>query len=138
MYRIAYASTANQEFSGADLKRLLIRARLRNKAAGVTGMLVFHEGSFLQALEGDEQAVTEIFDRIKNDPRHRDVEILNRGMGSGERGFGDWAMGFADYTGVVDILKGFVRFNTPMKLAELDGAGAMELLAACGRDRKRA
>jgi hypothetical protein len=57
MYQIVYVSTVNQDFSAADLKKLLVRARMRNKEAGVTGMLVFYDGTFLQALEGEKGAV---------------------------------------------------------------------------------
>jgi hypothetical protein len=43
-------------------------------------------------------------------------------------------MGYSDFTGAAGILKGFVRFNEPMKLAGIDRARAVELLTACGRD----
>jgi hypothetical protein len=135
MYQIVYASTATQEFPAADLKKLLVRARMRNKEAGVTGMLVFHDGTFLQALEGEKRAVIDVFSRIEKDPRHRDISVLHRGPGPAQRAFGDWAMGFADFTGAAGILKGFVRLREPLKLHDLDSARAMELLVSCGRDQ---
>ena len=55
MHQIVYTSTASEDFANADLKKLLLGARTRNKALGVSGMLVFHDGTFLQALE-DEKA----------------------------------------------------------------------------------
>jgi hypothetical protein len=135
MYQIVYRSIATQDFSDSDLKKLLVRSRMRNKEAGVTGMLVFHDGTFLQMLEGEKRAVIDIFTRIEKDPRHRGVAVLHRGSGPDERVFGDWAMGYADFTGVAAILKGFVRFNKQLKLADLDSAGAVELLTACGHDQ---
>lgn len=134
MYQLVYTSVATREFSPADLKKLLVRARLRNKEAGVTGVLVFHDGTFLQALEGDKRAVIDIFTNIEKDPRHRDISVLHRGPGPPQRIFGDWAMGFADFAGAAGILKGFVRFNEPVQLHDLDSARAMELLTSCGRD----
>lgn len=134
MHQIVYTSTANQDFSAADLKKLLVGARLRNKAVGVTGMLVFHEGVFLQAIEGEKRAVNEVFDRIQNDRRHRDLVVLHRGPGPEQRVFGDWSMGFADFSGAADILKGFVRVNEQLQLKDLDGAHAVELLSACAGD----
>ena len=83
MHQIVYTSSARQEFSAADLKKLLVAARMRNKAVGVTGMLVFHDGAFLQAIEGEKRAVSEIFARIQNDPRHGDLVVLHRGPGTG-------------------------------------------------------
>jgi Sensors of blue-light using FAD len=134
MYQIVYVSTANQDFSAADLKKLLVRARMRNKEAAVTGMLVFHDGTFLQALEGEQGAVLDIFGRIEKDPRHRDLAVLHRGAGPAARVFGDWSMGYSDFTGAAGILKGFVGLNEPMKLAGIDRDGAVKLLTACGRN----
>jgi Sensors of blue-light using FAD len=135
MYQIIYASAASRNFSAIDLKKLLVRARLRNKEAGVTGMLVFHDGTFLQALEGEKYAVLDIFVRIKDDPRHHNLAVLHRGEGAGQRAFGDWSMGYADATGAAAILKGFIRFNEPLKLDDLDSVRATELLTACGHDQ---
>jgi hypothetical protein len=134
MYQIVYASTASQEFTAADLKKLLLRARMRNKAAGVTGMLVFHDGAFLQALEGEKRAVVRIFDSIDKDPRHREIAVLHCGPGpEQQRVFGDWAMGFADLSGAAVLLKGFTRLREPLNLDDLDSTRAMELLVSCGR-----
>ena len=134
MHQIVYTSGARQEFSATDLKKLLVAARMRNKAVGVTGMLVFHDGAFLQAIEGEKRAVNEIFARIQNDPRHGDLVVLHRGPGREQRVFGEWSMGFADFSGAAAILKGFVRFNEDVKLKELDSARAVELLTACDDD----
>lgn len=134
MYQIVYTSTANRDFSAADLNMLLIAARAHNKARGVTGMMVFHDGVFLQALEGEDRAVNETFARIRVDPRHGDVVVLHRGPGAEHRVFGDWPMAFADFTGAAAFLQGFVRFNEQLKLKDLDSAGAVDLLTACGDD----
>jgi hypothetical protein len=132
MLQIVYTSTANRELSSVDIEQLLVSARTRNKAIGVTGMLAFHDGTFLQALEGEKRAVNEIFASIRGDTRHRDVTVLHHGLGFEQRVFGDWAMGFTDFTGAVDILKGFMRLNQRLGLKDLDGPRAMALLAACG------
>ena len=98
MHQIVYTSTASEDFSTADLNKLLLGARTRNKALGVSGMLVFHGGTFLQALEGEQHAINEIFASIVSDRRHRDIDVLHRGPGFDQRIFGDWSMGFADFT----------------------------------------
>jgi hypothetical protein len=134
MYQIVYAGAASQDFTAADLKKLLVRARMRNDEVGVTGMLLFNDGTFLQALEGEARAVNDTFVRIENDPRHRDFSILHRGAGHEGRVFGDWSMGYVDFSGGAGILKGFIRFNKQSKLADLDSARAVELLASCSRD----
>ena len=132
MHQIVYTSTAVEEFSPTDIERLLLDARRRNRALGVSGMLVFHDRTFPQALEGEQRAVNEIFARITSDRRHHDIEILHRGSSLDQRLFGDGSMGFADFTGAADILKAFIRLNEQLRIKELDGPRAMELLATCG------
>ena len=131
MHQIVYTSTATEDFSTPDLRKLLLDARVRNRALGVSGMLVFHDRTFLQALEGEQRAVNEIFASIVSDRRHRDIDV---GPGFDRRVFGDWSMGFADFSGAADILKGFVRLNEQLRIRELDGSRAMELLATCGAE----
>ena len=134
MHQIVYTSTATEHLSCADLNELLLGARNRNKTLGVSGMLVFHGGTFLQALEGEKRAVNEVFASILTDPRHRDIEVLHRGPGFDQRVFGDWSMGFADFTGAATMLKGFIRLNEQVRSRELDGTRAIELLAKCGAE----
>jgi hypothetical protein len=131
--RLSIPAPLRKIFSTADLNKLLLGARTRNKALGVSGML-FHGGTFLQALEGEQRAVNEIFASIASDRRHRDIDVLHRGPGFDQRVFGDWSMGFADFTGAADILKGFVRLNEQLRIRELDGSQAMVLLATCGAE----
>jgi hypothetical protein len=134
MHQIVYTSAATERFSSADLERLLLGARKRNRMLGVSGMLVFHAGTFLQALEGEKRAVSEIFASISSDPRHGNIDVLHRGPGFDQRIFGDWSLGFADFTGAANILKGFVRLNEQLRIRQLDGARAVELLANCGAE----
>jgi hypothetical protein len=132
MLQIVYTSTANQEFSTADIERLLLGVRARNKAIGVTGMLVFHDDTFLQALEGEPRAVNEVYASIQGDARHRDIAVLHRGSGFEQRVFGDWPLGFADFAGAADFLRGFMSLNERPRIKDLDRARPMALLAACG------
>jgi hypothetical protein len=92
MFRILYLSTANQTFSSGDLSQLLQKARARNDAAHITGMLVHSDGDFLQVLEGEPEGVIGVYDRISVDPRHRDISVLQRAldMGIGCFRIGQW------------------------------------------------
>ena len=94
MFRIMYFSTAATELATEELDTILSTARRRNAADGITGLLMYHERSFLQILEGEEARVMQCFHRIGADPRHRNVLEMFRMTGS-DRLFGDWAMGFA-------------------------------------------
>ena len=129
MFHLIYSSRETQAFGVSDLKKLLVGARLRNRDVDVTGMLAYHGGVFLQALEGPETATREVFDRIRKDPRHNDMKVLQeQSVMSSGRVFGDWSMAFADTNGAAKILKGFIELNGRQSLSDLDVAQAIDLL----------
>ena len=87
--------------SEPELDALLDESRSWNVDHGITGMLLYiqgellqhKEGRFIQALEGNESDVREIFSKIKTDKRHFNVSVLiETSMLS--RNFKDWTMGF--------------------------------------------
>lgn len=93
MIQLVYISAAAVPFDEASLDALLDVSRRNNEAADITGLLVFHEGSFLQVLEGEPEAVMPLFDKIGADRRHAKVtKLLARTIE--RREFGDWRMGF--------------------------------------------
>jgi hypothetical protein len=59
---------------------------------GVTGVLCFSEGIFLQVLEGGRGPVNRLYHRIAADPRHTELELLLY-EDIGERRFAGWSMG---------------------------------------------
>ena len=91
---LVYVSFAkNRNMAEEELKAILTKARDKNKQKDITGMLLYRNGFFVQALEGDRETVTETFDIIKDDPRHRNILVLYKNKIS-ERSFEDWSMGF--------------------------------------------
>ncbi len=90
-----YASSAVQLFPPEELRALLETSRRNNVARGVSGMLLYKDGNFLQVLEGREAAVLEITKKIYSDPRHRGIITLISGFES-EYQFPEWSMGFCD------------------------------------------
>jgi hypothetical protein len=101
IFSITYISKAKKTMSDLELVALLDKSRNRNNHRGITGMLLYiqsgllqhKEGRFIQALEGKEADVRELFSKIKKDERHFDVSVLiETTMLS--RNFMDWSMGF--------------------------------------------
>ena len=90
---IAYVSTATRELSDDDIAGILTTARLNNGRNGLTGALLFHGGRFVQILEGPPDVVSQRFEIISADPRHRIVEKV-REVVILERQFPQWTMGF--------------------------------------------
>lgn len=93
MIHLAYVSSATHLMTQTELLELLAQARDINKELGVTGMLLYKDGSFLQVLEGEEEAVHDVYRRICNDPRHDRVHVLFDEPIE-NRDFPDWSMGF--------------------------------------------
>jgi len=127
MFQLIYASAAVKPFTPEDLSKLLARARKKNAAAGITGMLLYHARSFLQVLEGPEGAVAELFKIIDKDPRHTNVRVLFRdGIETPE--FDEWSMGFVDTAKSAAVLEGFLDYNTGLNAALLDKSLAKKTL----------
>src|SRR4028118_630971 len=95
MFFLVYVSSATRPFSGEDLRVLLETCRKNNAELGITGMLLYKDGNFMQVLEGDEEAVRGLHARIAADPRHRAEITLQEGFAEW-RQFPDWSMGFRD------------------------------------------
>ncbi len=115
MYRLVYVSAATVAFSKADLLDLLTKAREKNQKAGITGMLLYHDGDFLQLIEGERSAVQALFEVIKADPRHSGTIVVDEEEAH-ERVFADWSMGFRDLSDpAVQATPGFTQYmNTPL------------------------
>ncbi len=109
MIQLIYASAAAKEFTAPELDRLLERARLRNDLYSVTGMLLYHDGSFLQVVEGPESSIETIYESISRDTRHLNPKILLRQTIS-RREFSNWSMGFADTSHSFRRPDGFVDY----------------------------
>jgi hypothetical protein len=98
MLRLIYVSSAVSPFTDEELKQLLDVSRRNNTNAGITGMLLYLEGNFIQVLEGEEAAVRETHGRIARDLRHTGLITLLQDKIS-DREFPDWSMGFKKVQG---------------------------------------
>jgi hypothetical protein len=87
-----YTSTASEVFKWTDLEILRHECENRNEIEQITGMLLYDGSHFMQVLEGEEETVLALFEKIKADPRHKNVEaLINNPLD--ERNFQYWAMG---------------------------------------------
>jgi Sensors of blue-light using FAD len=127
--QVIYQSAAVAPFSEGELMELLAVARANNARLGVTGMLLYHEGSFLQTLEGDEQVLENLYARISKDKRHhRLVTLLRRQVD--ERYFDQWQMGFASMKHLPPNMPGFSDYLRSRGNAIESANAAARLLAA--------
>ncbi len=93
-YRILYTSKASDKLKSSDIVDIIATAQAHNKTIGVTGMLMFIEDGFLQYLEGQEDDVMTLYNKISKDDRHQDCKIILQGRtGHHKRHFESWNMG---------------------------------------------
>lgn len=90
---LVYVSLATHDMTDEELQSLLKVAREVNARLDITGMLLYRDGYFIQALEGDEEAVDKLFDKISRDPRHKSVLVVTKAPIQ-KRAFEQWSMGF--------------------------------------------
>jgi hypothetical protein len=91
--RLVYVSTAVARPTEAELEALLDEARGRNLEAGITGLLLYNDGNFVQAIEGPPAAIERLWQSLQRDPRHRGITVI-LDQEDHEREFGQWAMAF--------------------------------------------
>jgi len=91
LVRLLYASRAVDP-SAEAIEAILSQSRHYNPTCGITGILCYGGGIFLQAIEGGRMPVSELYGHIQRDARHKDVVLLHYEEIS-ERRFGGWTMG---------------------------------------------
>jgi Sensors of blue-light using FAD len=108
MKRIIYCSQATSDVSPEELVALLELSRRNNERAGLSGMLLYSSQSFLQVLEGEEEALQTTYARILVDDRHMNLRMLMNADVPAPM-FPDWTMGFehVDDEELAEDLDGF-------------------------------
>ncbi|WP_354585910.1 BLUF domain-containing protein [Hymenobacter sp. UYCo722] len=97
VYQVLYRSRATVPFSDDALWQLLEEARRFNVEHRISGMLLYSAGYFVQALEGPEEAVRDLYASIQQDTRHTQVVTVSAGQAA-DRHFAGWSMAFGHAT----------------------------------------
>lgn len=93
MFQLVYKSKPVVGYDPDDCTDILYEARSNNPKMGITGALLFTGSYFVQALEGAEDAVRSVYEKVKKDPRHQDIQCLSeQEIETSE--FGRWTMAF--------------------------------------------
>lgn len=93
LHALVYVSTADHPLSAPEIDHLLERARARNEVEGVTGVLLYSRGNFMQFIEGSAAGMATVYAAITADPLHHGIiELVNEPRTSRE--FAEWAMAF--------------------------------------------
>jgi hypothetical protein len=95
LVRLTYCSRAVPAVDHEELVAIMKKSRANNLKAGITGVLCFSDGFFIQVLEGGRAAVNQLYHRVVVDGRHADVTLLGYEEVA-ERRYAGWAMGQAN------------------------------------------
>lgn len=95
IFHLVYISEAIKDISYSDIRDILEVSRKNNLRDGITGLLIYRDGYFLQLLEGDERPIKNLVNKIRFDERNSSLNVLLEATGE-ERLFGDWSMAFYD------------------------------------------
>ena len=136
MMQVLYVSGASRPMDEQDLDAILTISRFNNERDGITGMLLWADGAFIQVLEGEDDKVRETMRRISLDPRHRHVIPLVEQQAA-TRAFRDWSMGFKR----LNMKRGADKhvFETSHaalagRVSTADGGVLLSMMLAFGRD----
>ena len=113
MRRVIYCSQSTVDFTPDELIELLEVSRKNNAAVGLSGMLLYSSQSFLQVIEGPEEALRATYARILADDRHTNLRLLLDAEVA-QPLFPSWTMGFdhVDDDELADSLEGFTPATT--------------------------
>ena len=92
MKRVTYVSSATSKMTQDELDQISRISAHNNAKVAVTGVLLLCGDFFFQILEGPEDAVDQVMERIRKDPRHKDIQLLKVEQFDLERQFADWSM----------------------------------------------
>jgi hypothetical protein len=139
LHRLIYCSRQALPPHDVDFEvgRIIRASIANNRAVDVTGLLLVHQGWFVQVLEGGYTKVHALYDKIAADVRHAGASILTAGPADG-RAFGEWDM-CARSTSDIDgqILDGLDQ-RGGFEPTKLTGSSAMRLLRTVAQVQKRA
>lgn len=76
------------------VQEIVASGRERNRALGITGVLMFTEEHFAHFIEGDETSVADLMASIKRDLRHTDVNVIET-LQRPSRLFPEWPLAYA-------------------------------------------
>lgn len=119
LYEVLYVSTMAEGQPLSIVAEIAARARRANAEQDITGLLIFDGQRFCQQLEGPKKAVLKLIERIRNDARHVNVEIVHHGS-LPERRFKQFSLAFSTVEDEDALLR----------LERLDGQAALAAFEA--------
>lgn len=134
LVRLIYASRWNVpegHVLDEEVRKIVIASMNNNREVNVTGLLLVHEGWFVQALEGPAAGVRDTYERVIKDPRHTDVALLDLAPAKA-RAFRDWNMTERRLTALQGPILAKYGQEETFDPSAMSGEQAFGLLSALG------
>lgn len=90
--QLVYVSNRKPNCTDEEIEKILAACKKNNPPLNITGVLLYSDKKFIQMVEGDSKIVTELYDKIKLDPRHSNTMMISYGPIK-EKSFPSWHMG---------------------------------------------
>lgn len=89
--KVVYLSSAVRPFTDEELEALVEKAASNNRRDGISGVMLYRDGSVCQMIEGAPERVEALLERLRRDPRHHRITVL-LDVEQSERSMPGWAM----------------------------------------------
>ncbi len=92
MKRLTYISDFSRSLTRKEIEGIGKISQTNNSREGITGVLLSCSGIFFQILEGEEEAIDNLYEKILQDDRHHKILCLKSELNVSERRFPEWSM----------------------------------------------
>ena len=100
MICMVYISSAVLGLNDRQIASIVRTSQINNEQLGITGILLYNSGNFMQLIEGEEEKVEGLYEKVKEDRRHTGVTLLLKEAIT-HKNFDNWVMGYRN----IDNLK---------------------------------
>lgn len=128
LHHIVYLSRACEGFDRDDLQELARISGANNAERSLTGLQLYSGSHFIQVLEGARTDIDALFETIRRDQRHTDIEVLLESP-IRTRSFDQWGMGVLDLSERRDLDRSVFRFISKQARGEPAISGRAALAA---------
>lgn len=89
---LVYVSVRKPNCTEGEINKILEACKRNNPKIDITGVLLYSNTHFLQYLEGEYKEISGLYEKIKEDDRHKNVVLITTGPVN-KRTFPSWEMG---------------------------------------------
>ncbi|MEG3620257.1 BLUF domain-containing protein [Magnetovibrio sp. PR-2] len=130
LQRIIYSSSASSDITPEDIQAILRVSQRKNSQVGITGVLLFVEGTFIQVIEGSQFSLDQFMWDIRQDQRHDNIETLCTETIQ-TRMFPNWSMAYIGDLKPFSSIKGLKSAETVILRLQTEKTFVGEFITGC-------